>query len=396
MSTSTSLPADLLTRGVEEIIQADSLKKKLQSGRKLRIKHGVDPTTTDLHLGYAVVYQKLRAFQELGHTIVFLIGDFTARFGDPTDQQRARTLKDKKEVEKLARHYIDQAGLILDISKTEVRRNSEWYDKMSAEELLQLQARFTVAQLMERDMFVERQKAGKEIGYHEPVYPILQAYDSVMLESDLTVIGTDQTFNELQARPLQKENGQEPQEVMSMRLLIGTDGKRKMSQSLGNYIGLTDSPKEMYGKLMSIPDKLIMEYFELATRVPVDELQSIKKKLDRGANPRDIKARLAATIVELYHGPKAASQAGQEFTNVFRKNQTPKDIAEYAVKRKKLPLVDLLVEAKLASSKSEARRLVEQKAVKVDGKAENDWQMAKHWPSGAIIQVGKRKFVKIV
>lgn len=393
--TKKKLPEEILTRGVEEIIQKHSLEKKLLSGKPLRIKHGVDPTTKDLHLGYAVIYQKLRAFQELGHTIIFLVGDFTARFGDPTDQVKSRSLRDKKDIEAKAQSYIKQIGLILDLKKTEIRRNSEWYDKMSAEDLLRLQSKFTVSRLLERDMFQERIKSQKEIGYHEPVYPILQAYDSVMLESDLTVIGTDQKFNELQARPLQKEQGQEPQDVMTMKLLVGTDGKRKMSQSLGNYIGLTDAPADMYGKAMSIPDDVIIHYFELATLVPNTEIIKIKKELDSGANPRDVKAKLAFEITSLYHGPTKAKKAEAEFERVFRDKKTPGKMPEVPAPKQNTTLVEFIVLTKMASSKSEARRLIEQGAVKVDNKTIVDWQSSLDLKSGGVIQVGKRKFVKI-
>ncbi len=395
MAIKKHISPELLTRGVEEIIQKQSLEKKLLSGKPLRIKHGVDPTTKDLHLGYAVIYQKLKAFQELGHTIIFLVGDFTGRFGDPTDQVKSRSLRDKKDIEAKAQSYIKQIGLILDLKKTEIRRNSEWYDKMSAEDLLRLQSKFTVSRLLERDMFQERIKSQKEIGYHEPVYPILQAYDSVRLESDLTVIGTDQKFNELQARPLQKEHGQDPQDVMTMKLLVGTDGKRKMSQSLGNYIGLTDAPADMYGKAMSIPDDVIIHYFELATLVPNQELNKIKKELDSGANPRDIKAKLAFEITSLYHGQAKAKKAATEFERVFRDKKNPEKMPIVPAPKQSMNLVEFLVLAKMASSKSEARRLIEQGAVKIDNKTTVDWQKGLDLKSGSVVQVGKRKFVKI-
>ncbi|MFA5107513.1 MAG: tyrosine--tRNA ligase [Patescibacteria group bacterium] len=395
MATKRKTPEDLLSRGVEEIIQRSSLEEKLRSGRPLRIKHGVDPTTKDLHLGYATVYQKLRAFQELGHTIIFLVGDFTARFGDPTDRVQQRNLRAKNDIEEKAQSYINQIGKILDIKKTEIRRNSEWYEKMSAEELLQLLSRFTVSRLLERDMFDKRLKAKKEIGYHEPVYPILQAYDSVQLKSDFTVIGTDQKFNELQGRILQKEFGQAPQDVMTMKLLIGTDGQRKMSQSLGNYIGITESANEMYGKVMSIPDSLIMHYFELATLVPARELKALEGELQSGENPRNIKARLAREIVKQYHGKVESEKAAAEFDRVFRDKKTPEKTSAYTVTKQRLSLPEVLVAAKLASSKSEARRLVEQGGVKIDGKAHTDWQHPVSLKKGMVIQAGKRKFVKI-
>lgn len=386
---------ELLTRGVEGVIVKDDLEKKLLSGKKLRIKHGVDPTTQDLHIGYAVVYNRLREFQELGHKIVFLIGDFTARFGDPTDKEKSRTLRDAKEVKDMAKDYIAQVGKILDLKKTEIRYNSDWYGQMKADELLLLMSHFSSQKMMERDMFQERIKKGETIGMHEPVYPVLQAYDSVMLKSDLTVIGTDQTFNELKARDIQKDFGQAPQDVVAMKLLVGTDGHMKMSQSLGNYIGITESASEQYGKAMSIPDEIIMDYFELATRVPEKEIEKIEKSLAKGSNPRDAKARLAKEIVTLYHGAKVAEKAAKDFEKTFVKKEIPDEIPEIKLPNLTQPLADILVTANLVSSKSEARRLIEQGGVKVDGAVigEREEKIKPH--EGMVIQVGKRKFVKV-
>lgn len=386
---------ELLTRGVEEVIVRADLVKKLRSGKKLRIKHGVDPTTQDLHIGYAVVYNRLREFQELGHKIVFLIGDFTARFGDPTDKEKSRTLRDAKEVKDMAKDYISQVGKILDLKKTEIRYNSDWYGEMKADELLLLMSHFSTQKMMERDMFQERMKKGETIGLHEPVYPVLQAYDSVMLKSDFTVIGTDQTFNELKARDIQKDFGQGPQDVIAMKLLVGTDGHMKMSQSLGNYIGITESANEQYGKAMSIPDEVIMHYFELATRVPEKEIDRIEKSLAKGSNPRDAKARLAKEIVTLYHGAKAAEKAAKEFEKTFVKKEVPDEIPEVKLPNLTQPLADILVSANLVSSKSEARRLIEQGGVKVDGAVigEREEKIKPH--KGMVIQAGKRKFIKV-
>jgi tyrosyl-tRNA synthetase len=386
---------DLLTRGVENIIDPASLLHKLRSGRKLRIKHGVDPTTKDLHLGYGVIYQKLKIFQDLGHTVIFLVGDFTARFGDPTDKIKTRQLRPKAEIETEAKSYIKQIGRVLDISKTEIRRNSEWYDKMSAEDLLRLQSKFTVARLMERDMFQRRIKEKQEIGYHEPVYPILQAYDSVMLKADVTVIGTDQTFNELQARPLQRSAGQEPQDIIAMKLLVGTDGHLKMSQSLGNYIGLTEAPTEIYGKVMSIPDEIIPHYFEMVTKLSLAEIETINQQLKAGVNPRDIKARLATEIVTLYYDSGTAKEAAREFDRVFKDNQTPADLVVVTLKLKKISLLDLLVQSKSATSKSDARRLLEQKSVKADDQVLTEWNKPWSVKKGTVFQVGKRRWFKI-
>jgi len=316
---SKSNPADLLTRGVADLIVRKDVEQLLQSGKKLRIKHGVDPTKPDLHLGHAVIYRKLRQFQDLGHTIIFLVGDFTARFGDPSDKAKSRNLRTKAEVEEAAQTYIDQVGRILDKEKLEVRRNSEWYEDMKAEELLRIMSHFTVSRMLERDMFERRRKAGEEICLHEPVYPVLQAYDSVMLQSDLTVIGTDQTFNELQARPLQEFFGQKPQQVMTMQLLVGTDGKEKMSKSLGNAIRLLDSPEDTFGKIMSLPDRAMPSYAELLTDFDT-------KPFFEPSDPRAMKVRLAAAIVEEFHGEHAALEAAKYFDRVITKKEVPDDI----------------------------------------------------------------------
>ncbi len=383
----------VLTRGVQEVVVDKELRKKLLSGKQLRVKHGVDPTSKDLTLGHAVVYEKLRQFQELGHKIVFLVGSFTARFGDPTDKGKAREMREKEEVLEMGKNYVKQLSKILDIKKVEIRYNGEWYDKFSGEDMLRLMSKFTVARMLERDMFQKRIKEEKEIYYHEPVYPILQGYDSVELKSDLTVIGSDQKFNELQARPLQEEAGQEPQDIVIMPLLVGTDGTMKMSQSLGNYIGINDSANEMFGKLMSIPDELIYSYFELCTRVSEDELAEVEQLLKSDTNPRDIKIKLAKEIIKIYHSEKEAEKAAEEFVNIFSNKQKPVDIEKKNF-TKGLNTLDLLIELGMAKSKGEGRRLVEQKGVKVNDITVENWDKD-DYKSGDIIQVGKRKFVEL-
>jgi len=385
-----------LSSGVEEIIIEKELKKKLLSGKTLRVKHGVDPTSKDLHLGHAVVYWKLKEAQDMGHQIIFLIGGFTARFGDPTDKGETRQMRTKADVEKEAESYINQVGKILDLKKTEIRYNSEWYDKMSAEGLLRIMSEFTVARMLERDMFQGRMKKGKDIGVHEIVYPILQAYDSVELESDFTIIGTDQKFNELQARPLQKSRDQAPQDVVTVPILVGTDGHEKMSQSLNNHIAILDSPGEKFGKVMSIPDSIILNYWELAARASREKLTEIKKRLDSDENPRDIKLELAEAVVSLYHGKKEAGAVRAEFLKVFTDKKKPTNIPEKKMEPGKIKLVDLLVDGGLASSKSEARRLVEQGAVKIDDKVNKDWQTEIEIKPGIILQAGKRKIIRII
>ncbi len=363
----------------------------------MRIKHGVDPTTKDLHLGHSVSYLKLREFQELGHQIVFLIGDFTGRFGDPTQKLTTRKLRKRAEVKALAKNYLRQAGKILDLKRLEVRYNSEWYDKMSAEELLNLMSHFTVMRMLERDMFQARIKKGLNVQLHEPVYPVLQGYDSVMLKSDLTVCGVDQLFNELRGRDLQRDFGQKPQGIITVPILLGTDGKQKMSQSLGNYIKIEESPQNQYGKVMSIPDSLIGDYFELCTRVPAKEVREIKKELEGGkASPRDLKAKLAREIVGIYHSKKAAVAAEKEFERIFKEKKSPSKVPVIEIKEKSLSILHFLVKTRLVSSKSEAKRLILQKGVKIDGEIQNDWKKLIKIKKGTLVQVGKRRFVKVV
>lgn len=383
---------DLLARGVTQIIDKPSLEQKLKSGKPLCVKHGVDPTTKDLHLGQAVIYRKLRQFQQLGHMIIFLIGDFTARFGDPTDRQVNRQLRSKKEVMECARKYLKQIAKILDPKKTQIRFNGEWYDKMSAEELLKLEANFSFAQVIERDMFQERLRRKQDIRLHELTYPILQGYDSVMLKADLTIIGTDQIFNEFQGRRLQTVFGQEPQDIIAMKLLPGTDGKMKMSQSLGNDIKFSESSTEMFGKIMSLPDEVILDYFELCTDV---DLETIKRDLDGGVNPRDVKARLALEITGFYHGTKIASQTEEEFNRIYRDQKLPQTMASVRLQRQNIKLEELLASVQLASSKSAARRLIEQGAVEIDSKKISDPRAEIGLHDNMVLKVGKHKFLKI-
>ncbi len=391
---------ELLTLGVDEVLVKSDLEKKLISGKVLRVKHGVDPTSKDLHLGYGVVYHKLREFQELGHKIIFLIGGFTGRFGDPTDKDKSREMKNKKEVKDKSKNYLKQLARVLDVDKIEIRDNSEWYDKWSFEDGLKLISRFTVARMLERDMFQTRIKNEKEIYFHEPIYPMLQGWDSVELESDLTVIGTDQKFNELQARGLQESAGRLPQDIVTVPLLVGTDGKMKMSQSLGNYIGLDESPSEQFGKIMSIPDKLLLSYFELAARYKTEDLDRVKQELDQGKNPRDLKVELGKAIVAMYHSQNEADKAMQEFNKVFKDKALPDNIKEVALPKKAAEwfLYDLLVEFNLVESKNKAKEHIKSGAVKINNKKFKQWDMKLtevSIKSGDIIQVGKRKFVKI-
>jgi len=381
---------EILSRGVEEIIEKDSLIEKLKSRKKLRFKFGVDPTAPDIHLGIAVLLRKLAEFQKLGHKIIFLIGDFTATIGDPSGVNKTRPILTPREIDQNARTYLAQAGKILDIKKTEIRRNSEWYKKMSLADFLKIKSHFTIQRILERDDFSDRLKQGVEIVSYEIDYPVLQAYDSVMLRADIEIGGTDQKFNMLAGRRLMKKMGLPPQDVMTMKILVGTDGKKKMSKSLGNYIGIAESPQEMYGKIMSIPDELIEPYLLLCTDISLDEVRAIK-------NPRDRKARLAFEIVQIYHGQKAAQEAEEEFNQIFKESQVPSKIPVTFVKSSKI--IDILVETGLASSKSEARRLVEQGGVRI--KIKNKRVKIKDINAGIpikenpIIQVGKRRFVRV-
>lgn len=385
---------DFFKKGVAEIIEESSIKKKLASGKKLRIKYGVDPTRPDIHLGHAVAMWKLKELQDEGHIIIFLIGDYTTKIGDPSGRSAARPILSDEEIKQNAKTYFDQVGKILDVKKTEIRYNSEWYTKMSFNDILQIAGKFTVAGIIERDDFSNRLKKGVDVGLHELLYPLMQAYDSVVLEADIAFCGTDQKFNELAGRELQKKMGQKPQDIIMVRLLVGLDGKEKMSKSLNNYIGITEDANSMFGKVMSISDSLINEYFELCTDVSAGDMKKYDKQIKAGTNPRDIKAVLAAKIVELYYDKKAAERAKEEFSKVFSKKELPTDIPEKKIKGTyALPL--FLIELGACSSNSEARRLIEQGALRVDGTKITDpkSEIAAH--PGMIVQVGKKKFYKI-
>lgn len=387
----------LLTRGIVEIIERKSLFKKLRSGKKLRIKYGADPSAPDLHLGHSACLWILKELQDLGHKIIFIVGDFTATIGDPSLRLKARPRLSKKEVEKNAQTYFKQAGKILDVKKTEIIRNSQWLSKMNLEDLLKLASKFTVARILERDDFASRFKKGIDIGIHELIYPLMQAYDSIMVRADIELEGSDQKFNMLAGRNLQKKMGQTPQDLIIIPLLLGIDGQKKMSKTFNNYIGITERPEVQYGKIMSIPDELIGDYFELATRVSVKEVEKIKRDLkQKKVNPRDSKARLAREIVSIYHGKKKAERAEKEFNRIFKEKKIPSEIPEIKIKEKALNTLNLLVKIKLASSKSEAKRLILQKGVKIEGRIQEDWKKVIRIKKGMIVQVGKRKFVKII
>ncbi|MDO8264749.1 MAG: tyrosine--tRNA ligase [Candidatus Parcubacteria bacterium] len=387
---------EILTRGVEEIIGKDNLQKKLFSGEKLRIKFGIDPTGPKIHIGRAISLWKLKDFQDLGHKIVFIVGDFTAQIGDASDKTAARKPLLIEEIKENMKGYIAQTGKILNMKKVEIRYNSEWLDKLSARDLIKLSMFFTAQQLIQRRNFKERWDQGKEIGLHELDYPLLQGYDSVSVKADLEIGGTDQLFNFLAGRKIQEAFGQKPQDIITLKMLNGLDG-RKMSTSWGNTISITDDPQEMYGKTMSLRDELMPDYFELCARLPIEEVEKIKKEIkDKKINPRDAKARLAKRIVSLYHGEKEGENAEKEFNRIFREKELPSEIMTVKISQKTLNLADLLVKANMAHSKAEAKRLIEQKGVTINEEIQNDAKKEILIKKGTVIKVGKRNFVKLI
>lgn len=380
---------ELLSRTVNEVIDRKSVLAKLSSGKKLRVKLGIDPTSPNIHIGRAVVLWKLRAFQELGHQVVFIVGDFTGLIGDTSDKDSERPMLDEKTVKANMKGYFDQAFKILDPKKTETHYNSEWLKKLGFVEIAQMANRFGLHEFSSRENIAKRMKAGKHVSLRELMYPLMQGYDSVAVKSDIELGGTDQRFNLLAGRAIQPLYKQEPQDILMVDLLEGMDG-RKMSSSWGNVINITDEPNDMFGKVMSLNDNLVMKYFEYATRLPLAEVKKIEKELKGGVNPRDIKKRLGVEIVTLYHDSKKAETAVSEWEKVFSNKEKPTDIPEVKVKSK--AIIDVLVETKLAASKSEARRLLDQKGVKIDDAVVSEDATVK---SGNLIQVGKRRFVKI-
>ncbi len=376
-----------IRRGTNEIISEEELVKKLASGKKLRIKLGVDPTAPDLHLGHSVIINKLKVFQDLGHQIVFLIGDFTARIGDPSGRSATRPMMTEEQIMQNIKTYQDQVFKILDREKTEVVFNSKWLNALGIEGLLKLASKHTVAQMLVRDDFEKRFKADIPISIVEFMYPLLQAYDSVALKADIELGGNDQKFNLLLGRDMQRDAGQEPQVVITMPLLVGTDGVKKMSKSYNNYIALNDKPQDMFGKLMSISDELMMFYYELLTQENLDEIKQM--------HPKESKMKLGSIIVERYWGKEAAETAKSEFNKIFAKKDLPTEIEEYKCEKTKIKLSELLFVSKMVSSKNEARRLIEQGGAKVDGqKAVCDSEL--EIKDGMILQAGKRKFKKII
>jgi len=386
---------EFFEKGIAEIIDEKSLKEKLKSGKKLRIKYGVDPTRPDIHIGHAVSMWKLKALQDAGHTIIFLIGDYTTKIGDPSGRNTTRPMLSDAEIKVNAASYFEQASKILDLDKAEVRYNSEWLAKLTFNDILQIAGKFTVAQIIERDDFEKRLKSGNDVGLHEMFYPLMQAYDSVILKADVEFGGTDQKFNILAGRDLQKKMGQAPQDVILVKLLVGTDGKVKMSKSVDNYIGITEEPNSIFGKTMSIPDNMVIEYFTLATLLSMKEVAKIEDELKSGANPRDLKMKLAGEIVELYYGKEAAKAAREEFINVFSNKALPSDIPEVKIEEGSYELPAFLVRLGAVSSNSEARRLIEQGGLKIDETRITDWKSPIGVKSGMLVQAGKMKYYRI-
>jgi len=400
------LPVDeqlqIIKRGAVEVIPEDELKEKLAKSYKenkaLNIKLGCDPTRPDLHLGHSVVLRKLAQFQELGHQAILIIGDFTAMIGDPSGRNQTRPPLTFEEAKANAESYLEQAYKILHPDKTKIVYNSEWLGKMNFEEVIKLASKYTVARMLERDDFTKRFKSGIPISMHEILYPLAQAMDSVAIESDVELGGTDQKFNLLVGRDIQREYGKEPQIILTMPLLVGTDGTEKMSKSYDNYIGIDESPQNMYGKTLSIPDDLIYTYFELVTDEPIEELKKIKEALENPAiNPRDLKRRLARKIVEMYHSQEAAVKAEEEFDKIFVKKGIPDEMPEMKHESsEEITLLDLIMKAGFAPSRGEARRLITQGGVSIDGEKITDAKYSFSPENDFILKVGKRKFMKII
>jgi len=387
----------LIKRGAEEILVESELVKKLKKNKPLRIKAGFDPTAPDLHLGHTVLINKLRQFQDLGHEVLFLIGDFTGMIGDPTGKSVTRPPLTRDDVIENARSYEQQIFKILDPEKTLVMFNSSWMNEMSPSDLIQLAAKHTVARMLERDDFSKRYKSGQPIAIHEFLYPLIQGYDSVAMKADVELGGTDQKFNLLVGRELQKHYGQEQQVVLTMPLLEGLDGVQKMSKSLNNYIGIDEAPDEMFGKIMSISDELMWRYFELLSFLPEEDIEKFKQDIEEGINPRDIKFILGEEIVTRFHSAAAATQARENFIARFQKGAMPDDIPEVALTSTegKLAIANLLKEAGLVGSTSEALRMIKQGAVKKDAERVEDPKLVIDSGSVNIFQVGKRRFARV-
>ncbi|MGE4348750.1 MAG: tyrosine--tRNA ligase [Candidatus Berkiella sp.] len=388
---------DEILRGTEEVLVKNELIEKLKLNRPLRVKAGFDPTAPDLHLGHTVLINKLKQFQMLGHEVIFLIGDFTGRIGDPTGKNITRQPLTEAEVQENAKTYALQIFKILDKDKTKIMFNSAWLGALGAKDLIQLAAQYNVARMLEREDFSTRYKNGQAIAIHEFLYPLLQGYDSVELKADIELGGTDQKFNLLVGRELQKNNGQLPQVVITMPLLEGLDGVKKMSKSLGNYIGIAEQPNDMFGKIMSLSDNLMWRYYELISLKSLAEIEALKEQVQAGLNPKEVKVLLAKEIIERFHSADAAAEAETAFNNLFKEKQIPTDIPEFVFKDKPTdyPLANIMKDADLASSTSEALRMIKQGAVRINGDKIDIASYLLPIDEFFVLQVGKRKFAKI-
>ncbi len=386
---------ETVARGAVNVEVAEHLRAAVESGHKLRVKLGIDPSSPDIHLGHAVVLGKLRDFQDLGHTAVLIIGDFTARIGDPSGQSTTRRPLEPEEIEANATTYLEQVFKVIDPGMTEVRHQSEWFDKMALADVVRIAGKVTLAQITTRDDFRKRLGGNSVIGMHELLYPLLQGYDSVAVAADVELGGTDQLFNLLFARDIQRESGMPPQDVLTMPLLVGLDGVQKMSKSLGNYVGVADPPAEMFGKLMSVPDELIGRYFLLAVGCSEEEVAAVEKRLAGGENPRDVKVELARAIVTRFHSADEAAAAEEAFAAQFRRGEQPAVIDEKDLSRGATTMVDALVVLGLATSNGDARRTVSQRGVKLNGVVVQDSETAYLPADGDVLQVGRRRYVRV-
>jgi len=387
---------EVLTRGVEKILPSKKGLARLMGERKIRLYLGIDPTSPELHLGHAIPLKKLREFQELGHEVILLFGTFTAQIGDPSERDEERRSLTLEQIKKNMATYRRQATKILDISKVKIKHNADWLAKLTFKNLIEITSHFTASRLLERDMFQRRLRKGGEVWVSEFLYPLMQGYDSVAMDVDLEIGASDQLFNMLVGRKLQKIYNKKEKFILTTPMLLGLDG-RKMSKTYSNTVNITDSPDEMYGKIMSLKDELILQYFRLCTEVPEKEIREIEENLKlKKTNPRDAKTKLAREIVRVYYGKKVATKAEKEFERIFKGKKLPAKIPKISLGEKKLNILDLLAKTKLAPSKSEAKRLILQKGVKVDGEIAADWRMIIQIKKGMIIQIGKRKFLKLV
>ncbi|MGM0641204.1 MAG: tyrosine--tRNA ligase [Thermotogota bacterium] len=387
----------IIKENTMDFINDEEFINKLKEKKKLKIKLGVDPSRPDLHLGHAVVLKKLKQFQDLGHEVILIIGDFTARIGDPSGKSKTRPMLTKEDVIENAKSYAEQAFRIIDKEKTTLRYNGEWFDKMSFEDVLKLSSKYTVARMLERDDFNKRYTSNQPISISEFLYPIAQGYDSVMIESDVEIGGTDQLFNLLVGRKLQEVDGIKPQIVLTMPIIEGTDGNLKMSKSYDNYIAFTDTPEDMFGKVMSIPDTLIIKYMKYLTDMTSDEIRNIEKLLEKPeTNPRDIKMDLGVSIVKDFYSVEEAEKAKKHFINIFQKKNNPDEMPEINIEKNKIEIMDLLIDNNLFESKSEAKRMIKQGAVKINEEKISDFKEQLNLKGGEVLRIGKRKFYKIV